>query len=86
MAVPDIPIPEAPDPSSNPAAYLRSIYAVRERTKLVLQKAQTDSLNHFDVDLPKFKDIADYVISIIKVCYSVSQVMLGNSHRSGAHL
>jgi hypothetical protein len=67
MTVPDIPIPGPPDPASDPAAYLRSIYAVRQRTRFILQKAKSDSLNHFDVDLSKFQDTADYVVSIIKV-------------------
>ena len=57
---------KAPDPSLDPAAYLRSINAVRERSKLVLAKAQQDQLNHFDVDLSKFQNTADYVVQIIK--------------------
>lgn len=65
--MPDIAIPDPPDPTSNPAGYLRSIHAVRERTKLVLEEAKINALNHFDVDLSKFKDTADYVVSIIKV-------------------
>ena len=63
----DITIPPAPDPAQKPAAYLRSIYAVRERSVLVHKKAHSNQLNHFDVDLDKFKDTADYVIAIIKV-------------------
>ena len=62
----DFEIPEPPDPDVKPAAYLRSINAVRERSRLVLQKAKADQLNHFDVDLSKFPDAADYVVSIIK--------------------
>jgi len=46
--MPDIPIPDPPDPISNPAAYLRSIHAVRERTKLVLEEAKVNALNHFE--------------------------------------
>lgn len=63
----DIPIPPAPDPKTKPAAYLRSIHAVRERSTIVLSKAKSNSLNHFDVDLSKFQDTADYVVAIIKV-------------------
>jgi hypothetical protein len=63
----DIAIPPAPDPTQDPAAYLRSIYAVRERSTLVHKMAHANQLNHFDVDLDKFKDTADYVIAIIKV-------------------
>jgi Protein of unknown function (DUF1688) len=63
---PDMDLPKPPDPVKKPAEYLRSIYAVRDRTRLVVQKAKADQLNHFDVDLSKFQDTADYVISIIK--------------------
>ena len=67
MAVQDISIPPAPDPKSNPAAYLRSIYAVRQRSRLVFEKVKSNSLEHFHVDLSKFGEVADYVVSIIKV-------------------
>lgn len=66
-SVTDIPIPDPPDPRTKPAAYLRSIHAVRQRTRLVLDEAKSNTLNHFDVDLSKFQDTADYVVSIIKV-------------------
>lgn len=65
--VPKIPLPKAPDPNIDPAAYLRSIYAVRERSKLVLDKAKRNQLRHFNVDMSKFSDTAQYVVSIIKV-------------------
>jgi hypothetical protein len=64
--IPKISLPEAPDPAKDPAAYLRSIYAVRERTKLVLEKAKKNELRHFDIDLNKFQDTADYVVALIK--------------------
>ncbi|KAL9105398.1 MAG: hypothetical protein Q9227_009416 [Pyrenula ochraceoflavens] len=64
--MPDVPIPKAPDPALDPAAYLRSIYAVRQRSRLVMQNAKANQLNHFDVDLTKFKETAGYVVSIIK--------------------
>lgn len=67
VKIPDIAMPKPPDPSLDPAAYLRSIYSVRERSRLVLQKAKRNQLTHFDVDLTKFKDTAGYVCSIIKV-------------------
>ena len=59
--------PDSLDPSSDPVAYLRSIKAVRERNSIVLQKAQSNQLNHFEVDLSKFHYAANYVVSIIKV-------------------
>jgi len=65
--IPDIPIPRAPDPQSNPAGYLRSIYAVRDRSKIVLEKAKKNQLKHFTVDMSKFHDTTSYVVSIIKV-------------------
>jgi hypothetical protein len=64
---PDVPLPKAPDPSLDPAGYLRSIYAVRERSKLVLEKAKKNQLKHFTVDMSKFGDVASFVVSIIKV-------------------
>jgi Protein of unknown function (DUF1688) len=67
VIVPDIPLPKAPDPNVDAAGYLRSIYAVRQRTRLIMAKARMNELNHFDVDMSKFEDTAQYVVSIIKV-------------------
>jgi hypothetical protein len=67
VTFPDVPLPKAPDPALDPAGYLRSIYAVRERTRLVLEKAKKNQLKHFTVDMSKFADTAVYVVSIIKV-------------------
>lgn len=66
-SIPELPISKPPDPALDPAAYLRSIHAVRERASLVLGRAKCNRLNHFDVDLTKFKATASYVVSIIKV-------------------
>ena len=60
--------PAAPDPDLDPAGYLRSIHAIRERSNLVVEKAKTNQLHHFDVDANKFSETAQYVVSIIKVC------------------
>ncbi|KAF2403097.1 DUF1688-domain-containing protein [Trichodelitschia bisporula] len=68
--IPNIPLPKAPDPTHNPAAYLRSIYAVRERCKLVLDKAKANQLKHFIIDMSKFSETASYVVSIIKRDYA----------------
>jgi hypothetical protein len=76
ISIPEVPLPRAPDPALDPAAYLRSIYAVRERTKLVLEKAKANQLKHFTVDMSKFQDTAGYVVSIIKASASFSQIML----------
>ncbi|EZF79028.1 hypothetical protein H105_00022 [Trichophyton soudanense CBS 452.61] len=69
------PIPEAtmappPDPNLDPAAYLRSIHAVRQRCGLVMEKAKENQLNHFDVDMSKFQTTAQYIVSIIKRDYA----------------
>jgi len=74
-SIPDIPLPRAPDPNLDPAGYLRSIYAVRERSKLVLEKAKKNQLKHFNVDMSKFQDTANYVVMIIKVCGSADHPM-----------
>jgi hypothetical protein len=68
MSLPDIPIPKPPDPALNPAAYLKSIHSVRARSRVVMKKAASNSLNHFDVNMDMFQNTADYVVSIIKVC------------------
>lgn len=95
-AIPDIDVPKAPDPEVKPAEYLRSIYAVRERTKIVHEKAKSNKLSHFDVDMSKLQDTVDYVVSIIKVSSGQShlpplltvpsEILLGNMiqyHRTG---
>lgn len=66
-AMPEITLPKAPDPALDPVAYLRSIYAVRERSRIVYEKAKKNQLKHFNVDMNKFPDTAKYVVSIIKV-------------------
>lgn len=66
-SIPELPIARPPDPALDPAAYLRSIHAVRERSNIILNKAKKNQLNHFDVDMSKFEATASYVVSIIKV-------------------
>jgi len=65
--MPDITLPSPPEPTLDPAAYLRSIYAVRARSKLIFGHARRNRLAHFDVDFDRFKETAKYVVSIIKV-------------------
>lgn len=65
--IPKVNIPKGPDPHVDPAGYLRSIGAVRERSAIILEKAQANELNHFDVDMDKFEDTTKFVVSIIKV-------------------
>lgn len=74
-SIPDIPIPKAPDPNLHPAAYLRSIYAVRERCRLVMEKAKRNQLRHFHVDMSKFAETASFVVSIIKVLIMYSALL-----------
>ena len=71
MSIPTLPkiaLPKAPDPLVDPAGYLRSIGTVRERCSIVLQKAEQNQLNNFDVDMSKFDDTTKFVVSVIKVC------------------
>lgn len=65
--IPEAPMAPPPDPNLDPAAYLRSIHAVRQRCGLVMEKAKQNQLNHFDVDMSKFQTTAQYIVSIIKV-------------------
>jgi hypothetical protein len=67
--IPKINLPRAPDPYVDPAGYLRSIGAVRERCLPVLEKAKANQLNHFDVDMSKFDNTTRFVVSIIKVAF-----------------
>ena len=73
-SIPDVSLPAPPDPSLDPAAYLRSIYAVRERSQLVYRKARANQLRHFDVDLSKWPDTVEYVGRIIKVLYTLFEL------------
>jgi len=66
-ALPKIALPKSPDPQVDPAGYLRSIGSVRERCAIVHEKAKRNQLNHFEVDMTKFKDTTKFVVSIIKV-------------------
>lgn len=63
-------MPRPPDPQLDPAGYLRSLGAVRERCKIVTAKAYRDELHHFDVDMRKFPDVVSFVANIIKVSSS----------------
>lgn len=74
-AIPSIELPLAPDPGLDPSGYLRSIYAVRERSKFVIQAALKNQLTNFTVDMEKFKDVAEYVVSIIKVLFLFARIL-----------
>jgi hypothetical protein len=60
-------VPKSPDPNVDPAAYLRSIHAVRERCYVVYDKATKNELNHFDVDWEKLDETVKWVDGIIRV-------------------
>ncbi|KAI4273754.1 MAG: hypothetical protein LQ337_004427 [Flavoplaca oasis] len=66
LSTANIALPPPPDPAQDPAAYLRSIHAVRERSRIVHEKAKCNNLAHFDVDPTKFRETAAYIVSIIK--------------------
>ncbi|KAI0471456.1 DUF1688-domain-containing protein [Xylariaceae sp. FL0804] len=67
--LPKVNLPKPPDPSLDAAGYLRSLGSVRERSKIVTEKALRNGLNHFDVDLSKFPDVVTFVCRIIKRDY-----------------
>ncbi|KAI0599266.1 hypothetical protein F4775DRAFT_583403 [Biscogniauxia sp. FL1348] len=67
--MPRINLPKPPDPSLDAAGYLRSLGSVRERSRIVTEKALKNKLNHFDVDLSKFPDVVSFVCGIIKRDY-----------------
>ncbi|KAI2634041.1 DUF1688-domain-containing protein [Xylaria nigripes] len=62
-------LPKPPDPSLDAAGYLMSLGAVRERCKLITDKALQNRLHHFDVDLDRFPDVVNFVCRIIKRDY-----------------
>ena len=67
LSLTDVTLPRPPDPNIDPAAYLRSIYAVRERCRYIFEKAKRHQLSHFEVDMSLFSKTAEYVVAIIKV-------------------
>ncbi|KAF2673854.1 DUF1688-domain-containing protein [Microthyrium microscopicum] len=62
----DGPLPTCPDPHVDPAGYLRSIQAVRERCGVVFDKARRNELRHFEVDWSKFDETSKWVEKIIR--------------------
>lgn len=66
LVLPEVKLAPPPDPSLDPAVYLRSVYAIRARTQLVYQRAKRNQLRHFTVDGSKFGETAAYIVSIIK--------------------
>jgi hypothetical protein len=49
------------------AKYLLSLNAVRDRAKIVGEAADAGKLRHFDVHEDRLSDVADLVVSVIKV-------------------
>lgn len=66
-ALPKVDLPRPPDPLLDPAGYLRSIGAVRERSKIILDKVKRNELAHFDTDMSKMEDVVNFVARLIKV-------------------
>lgn len=69
FAVNKMDLPKPPDPQLDPAGYLRSLPAVRDRCALVTEKALRNELKHFNVDMRKFSDVITFVSNIIKRDY-----------------
>ncbi|KAH7318263.1 hypothetical protein B0I35DRAFT_451224 [Stachybotrys elegans] len=69
VKIPRIDLPRPPDPQLDPAGYLRSLGAVRERSRLVYDKALRNELRHFDVDMGKLNDVVTFVSGLIKRDY-----------------
>ncbi|KAK8041586.1 hypothetical protein PG994_014593 [Apiospora phragmitis] len=69
VQIPRVDLPKPPDPNLDPAAYLRSLGAVRERSRIIADKAVRNKLHHFDVDMNKFPDVVRFVCGIIKRDY-----------------
>lgn len=67
LKIPKLDLPRPPDPALDPAGYLRSLGAIRDRAKVLLEKAEDDELVHFDVDMNKFPNVVTFVSGLIKV-------------------
>ncbi|KAH6692466.1 hypothetical protein F5X68DRAFT_267456 [Plectosphaerella plurivora] len=67
--IPKMDLPRPPDPQLDPAGYLRSLSAVRERSKIIKDKALQNQLAHFKVDMTKFPDVVSFVALIIRRDY-----------------
>ncbi|EWC47473.1 hypothetical protein DRE_00441 [Drechslerella stenobrocha 248] len=63
-------LPSSPNPWADPVVYLRSLYAIRERTKYVIDAAEKQQLTNFIYDKTKLSETARYVVSIIKRDYA----------------
>ncbi|EXV00144.1 DUF1688 domain protein [Metarhizium robertsii] len=69
IKLPKVDLPRPPDPQLDPVGYLRSLGAVRERSKIIMDKATRNELNHFDVDLAKLPNVVAFVSGLIKRDY-----------------
>ena len=69
ISLPRVDLPRPPDPHIDPVGYLRSLPAVRERSRIVTEKAIKNELRHFDVDMSMFPGVVSFVSNIIKVCF-----------------
>lgn len=67
VKLPKIDMPRPPDPQLDPAGYLRSLGAVRDRSSILMTKAAKNSLKHFDVDFTKLPDVVAFVSGLIRV-------------------
>ncbi|KAK0383677.1 hypothetical protein NLU13_9588 [Sarocladium strictum] len=66
VKLPRIDLPRPPDPQLDPAGYLRSLGAVRERSSIIMTKAVRNNLKHFDVDFSKLSNVVQFVSGLIK--------------------
>jgi hypothetical protein len=67
LKIPKLDLPRPPDPQLDPAGYLRSLGAIRDRAKVLMEKAEENELVHFDVDMNKFPNVVTFVSGLIKV-------------------
>lgn len=51
--------------------YLKSLEAVRERSRIVLDRARNGGLNNFIYDESRMKETAEFVTGVISVCASI---------------
>lgn len=51
--------------------YLKSLRAVRERSRIVLEAARNGGLNNFELDELRMKETAEFVAGVISVSVTI---------------
>jgi hypothetical protein len=72
----------APTSTPAPVAYLRSLDAVRDRSKQVFDLVVAGKADHWDWHEEKLDDVVDYCLNIIKVSLALAYLLLSGDSSS----